>query len=409
MAILTTATPPNLIAGSDSPRATGFSELRLSLVLLSPSVLQHLQYRNNVQEFTVAAFQYWITPHLGVGSKPEESTKEIMGNMAIAGQRLRATLRTIVLARTYSSIVFTADEIPEKFEESLPQLNIITDHLVVADNVQGRHDFWIRQCGVPEHWARLLEEFQTQIAENGLDTGNLTQSMQYQGSAKKLEKVLKGRSNVLANAMSTHVGNVAFRGLSLAWFRKKRRFSLAQMLEYMKSKGAMEPAARDRQPRDAVDTLRRFLWGSPKFAHMLRKLRELRQDADLRPTHRKVLMFCNTPKTVELIHKLLGCIGINCIAIDSSMKPQQREDDIQRFNTTPRSTDESVPSVLITTHAINIAGHDCQQYCSRVFVIEPAWSIQAEHQGLMRVYRMGQQYPVKVSRFFTDGTYNEMR
>jgi hypothetical protein len=48
-----------------------------------------------------------------------------------------------------------------------------------------------------------------------------------------------------------------------------------------------------------------------------------------------------------------------------------------------------------------------QHRCADVILAEPAYNWATEHQGSSRVYRIGQEEEVHISRLFVEGTYQE--
>ncbi|KAI4671442.1 uncharacterized protein J4E88_009107 [Alternaria novae-zelandiae] len=84
------------------------------------------------------------------------------------------------------------------------------------------------------------------------------------------------------------------------------------------------------------------------------------------------------------------------------MSADDRHKSIRAFD------EKDLPQVLITTYALNIAGHDAQHRCATVHHVEPAFDWATEHQAGTRVYRIGQEQEVEIVRLFTEGTYQEL-
>lgn len=167
------------------------------------------------------------------------------------------------------------------------------------------------------------------------------------------------------------MNKAAYQSRSIEDFRNTRAESLAQQLEFMSKQGALNPDESANGLLDSsVEVARRFCWGAPKMAHLLAEVwRVVLGGKCSKPADkRKLMVFMQSPKTAEVVYKLLSYIGVTIILLSGDMTPSEREDLILKFN------EEDDPKILIATHSLNIAGYDCQDRCSSIVIPEPAYS-----------------------------------
>jgi hypothetical protein len=73
---------------------------------------------------------------------------------------------------------------------------------------------------------------------------------------------------------------------------------------------------------------------------------------------RKVSIFCPVPKTALFVHLSLGFIIFRAILLSSHTTPAARARLLKDLN---RKDEEGGREILITTYALNIAGHNLQK------------------------------------------------
>lgn len=238
-----------------------------------------------------------------------------------------------------------------------------------------------------------MQELRVDILEGTLGPTEVASSKKKRGTEnppRRKESAKKYSQRVLH---PISLGMMAFRGRSLQWFRNTRAWSFPQLVNFMKSKGALNPAEPVADFATPIDVLQQGIWGGPKLPRVLKEIRDvvLGQDTDLPEDKRKVLMFCQSPKTDEFLLKLLNYIGIPTILLNSAMKPSDRWKAIRNFNTAV------FPKVLITTYTLDIAGHDLHHRSATGINVEPAFNQATEHQFNCRLYRIGQTSPIRSS------------
>lgn len=101
-------------------------------------------------------------------------------------------------------------------------------------------------------------------------------------------------------------------------------------------------------------------------------------------TRRKVLVTFKVPNIAHLFHRILRFIGFNSILLTSQDTPEEHAGTILDFND-PKKCQGDGHEVLITTYALNIAGHNLQETCCTVISLEPAFSMAEKKQAFFRV------------------------
>jgi len=108
----------------------------------------------------------------------------------------------------------------------------------------------------------------------------------------------------------------------------------------------------------------------------------------------KVLIFSQMTKMLDLLHHYLEELGIEAARIDGSVKWDERQEAIAKFNSDPR-----MRVFLLSTRAgglgINLTAADT------VIIYDSDWNPHQDLQAMDRVHRIGQTKPVLVIRLAT--------
>lgn len=116
----------------------------------------------------------------------------------------------------------------------------------------------------------------------------------------------------------------------------------------------------------------------------------------------KVLIFSQFTKLLDLLHDYFTYKDIAVCRLDGSTPQSERQDQINVFNKV--KSDEKV--FLLSTRAgglgINLVGADT------VILFDSDWNPQMDLQAIDRVHRIGQVNPVKIYRFITRGSIEEI-
>jgi superfamily II DNA or RNA helicase len=114
----------------------------------------------------------------------------------------------------------------------------------------------------------------------------------------------------------------------------------------------------------------------------------------------KVLIFSQFVKLLRIIEPDLRARGIPFAYLDGSQRPEERAQQVERFQTDP-----AVPVFLISLKAGGVGLNlTAAQY---VFLLDPWWNPAVEQQAINRAHRIGQQQTVFVYKFITKDTIEE--
>ncbi|KAK0555139.1 hypothetical protein OC846_001820 [Tilletia horrida] len=114
----------------------------------------------------------------------------------------------------------------------------------------------------------------------------------------------------------------------------------------------------------------------------------------------KSVVFSQWTRMLDRIAKALDKKGIRFARLDGSMTRIQRTNALDAFKSNPR-----VEVMLISLRAGGF-GLNLVSAC-RAYLIDPYWNPAVENQGLDRIYRLGQQKPVVLTRFIMKKSIEE--
>jgi len=240
------------------------------------------------------------------------------------------------------------------------------------------------------------DRYQRGFAEH-FEAASLAKSAKVKDSKTDSAKI--GSKFAKLSVLCTHIGFSGLDKMSMAAICAQRREGLLLLTARMKKAGALIPQDKDTPLDSDEEVLRQFLWGSPKMRFLIWEIQRVVLGNTNVASHRKLLLSFKFPRSAEMCLKLVELVGIH---LDINMSADDRHKNIRAFD------EKDFPQVLITTYALNIAGHDAQHRCATVHHVEPAFIWATEHQAGTRVYRIGQEQEVEIVRLFTEGTYQEL-
>ncbi|KAI8973440.1 SNF2 family N-terminal domain-containing protein [Mycotypha africana] len=132
---------------------------------------------------------------------------------------------------------------------------------------------------------------------------------------------------------------------------------------------------------------------STKIEALVEELSQLRREDKTI----KSIVFSQFVNFLDLIHWRLSRAGFECIRLDGSMTPDQRNAAINHFMTQPTCT-----VFLISLKAGGVALNLTE--ASRVFIMDPWWNPAAELQAMDRIHRLGQYRPIRITRLIIENS-----
>lgn len=111
----------------------------------------------------------------------------------------------------------------------------------------------------------------------------------------------------------------------------------------------------------------------------------------------KSIVFSQFVNFLDLVYWRLSRAGFECIRLDGTMSPSQRDAAIHHFMTNP-----TVTVFLISLKAGGVALNLTE--ASRVFICDPWWNPAAELQAMDRIHRLGQRRPIRITRLIIENS-----
>ncbi|KAH8555022.1 SNF2 family N-terminal domain-containing protein [Umbelopsis sp. PMI_123] len=111
----------------------------------------------------------------------------------------------------------------------------------------------------------------------------------------------------------------------------------------------------------------------------------------------KSIVFSQFVNFLDLVNWRLSRAGFECVKLDGTMSPLQRDAAIKHFMTNP-----NVTVFLISLKAGGVALNLTE--ASRVFICDPWWNPAAELQAMDRIHRLGQYRPIKITRLIIENS-----
>lgn len=125
------------------------------------------------------------------------------------------------------------------------------------------------------------------------------------------------------------------------------------------------------------------------------------EDVDQKGRHPvKSVVFSQWTRMLDKIGGALSHAGIKHRQLDGTMSRGQREEALQAFKSDP-----SVEVFLVSLRAGGF-GLNLVSAC-RAYLMDPYWNPAVENQGLDRIYRLGQQRPVVMTKFIVHKSIEE--
>lgn len=111
----------------------------------------------------------------------------------------------------------------------------------------------------------------------------------------------------------------------------------------------------------------------------------------------KSIVFSQFVNFLDLVYWRLSRAGFECIRLDGTMSPLQRDAAIKHFTNKPSCT-----VFLISLKAGGVALNLVE--ASRVFICDPWWNPSIELQAMDRIHRLGQKRPIKITRLIIENS-----
>jgi hypothetical protein len=345
----------------------------------NPYDLYHTSNIDSLKCCSTKAFRYYVGRHVKKSNMDELDVRIV----AISVQKI---LGMMVLSRNLFSKVIGEDGDLVSVASDLPPVKIFTQELrLSADELAAYQE---REKACERQFAQDLE-----AAASAKRAANK--------DAKK-PSINIGSKFAKLSALCTHIGFSGLEHMSTPQIRAQRKEGLPLLTARMKKAGALNPEDKDNPLNSDEEVLRQFLWGSPKMRFMLWEIQQVILGKTKPASHRKIMATFQFPRSAEMFLKLVGFVGVRAVLLDTNMSADERHKHIRAFD------EKGNPQVLITTYALNIAGHDAQHRCATVAHVEPAFNRATEHQAASRVYRIGQEEEVEIVRLLTKETYQEL-
>lgn len=239
--------------------------------LQNPFDLYHADNKNKLRCCTVAAFNYWLKPHIGSLRSP--------GNHKKLSERIQIIFDILLLARNEASLITCRDGIRRRVQEigelagvpPLPDMNVYTQDLCLSTTEQADYDAKESNCG---------RTFDFNYTEELLQLDPVEQD-------KRLAEEAKGSRFQQILTLTTHTGLYGLRKTNTSQWRRWKTESLPALLNRMKRTKSLNPADQNTPVVDDEDVLRQFLWGSPKFRYAIEEIRKVVLNTE--PGHKKVI------------------------------------------------------------------------------------------------------------------------
>ncbi|KAI1080148.1 hypothetical protein F5B20DRAFT_580546 [Whalleya microplaca] len=125
------------------------------------------------------------------------------------------------------------------------------------------------------------------------------------------------------------------------------------------------------------------------------KIQALIHDVLKLPISTQSIVFSFWKSTLDITNTALAEAGISCAQVDGTVKPIDREDIFQEFQTGKNIR------VLLLSLSCGAVGLTLTA-ASRAYLMEPQWNPSIEEQALTRIHRIGQTKEVTTIRFVMD-------
>ncbi|KAK8869977.1 hypothetical protein IAR55_000547 [Kwoniella newhampshirensis] len=118
----------------------------------------------------------------------------------------------------------------------------------------------------------------------------------------------------------------------------------------------------------------------------------------------KIIVFSQFVQYIDLCGLYLGRRGVNYVSYVGSMKQEEREETIQKFNR-PAEEEGSPRVILMSLKCGGVGLNLCA--ANHVICLDLAWNAATENQAVDRAHRIGQTKEVKVHRLVIENTVEQ--
>ena len=120
------------------------------------------------------------------------------------------------------------------------------------------------------------------------------------------------------------------------------------------------------------------------------------------PPNEKIVVFSFFLSFLKFVEKCLRRHDIASVLFSGGLSSKQRDRVLNQFSTGPCATSR-VLLATITSCGVGLTLTEAN-HC---FIMEPSWNPAVEEQAMNRIYRIGQNKPVTITRFIAKGTVEE--
>lgn len=132
------------------------------------------------------------------------------------------------------------------------------------------------------------------------------------------------------------------------------------------------------------------------------KIMALVDDIARTPSTEKCVVFSFWTTTLNLISRALSARSIPHTRYDGSMSRTKRDGILETFHkTTAAQTKVVLVSISCGGQGLDLTA------ANHAYLVEPQWNPMAEEQALSRVYRLGQERPVRLCRLVAEDTWEQ--
>jgi hypothetical protein len=134
---------------------------------------------------------------------------------------------------------------------------------------------------------------------------------------------------------------------------------------------------------------------SPKIAALMLNIAD-----EVVKRKEKAIVWTLYPDEQLILREIMSYFGIDARILSSDLSSTDHVSLTRSFNE-PGGT-----QVLLASYTTNCAGLNLQKECRNVHLLDPATNANTEKQAIGRCYRLGQQQEVRVTGYYTRGTFN---
>ncbi|KAI7209858.1 hypothetical protein KC333_g8528 [Hortaea werneckii] len=355
--------------------------------------------RNKVRCLTVQAFNAWIEPHLVRWEKQQDER-----SLTIASDRLRVIYDLLFVSRNAQTTMRTTAGNEVAVGGDIPQLHLRRVKVHFTEQEQE----WYREyedalgqeinvgLGIQEdvdaegRQMTMRDLYPEDYLDAGAEDGDAPAEVQSQ-------KKRHYRSSVIP--LISHLGFHALRKRTTPQWQEQKDRTLAHFVYELRKCRALDLDQEEDPFSSDVAVLEQALKGAAPLNKAVVDLWDVIHNSP--EGSNKGIGYCTSPRTVEVLNKILLWMGIPTVVLRSSDKPDYRNDLITKYF---NSGNEHC--VLLAPLTLRIAGWNLHPRSHNVIFVEEPPSLPLFEQAMFRIRRLGQRFEQRVVRYFVPGTYH---